>query len=494
MTDISANTNIGAMAARRYMERNNRMAGLATQELASGMVTYDPSRKPSESAIGARLEAKISNLAQATKNANQLIALIQMGTGTLETTQNVITRMQSLTGQANNNALGDNERAMLDQEYQQLLSQITNLAQYTRWGDVQLFNGSAASKTDDGVVAQAFTVNDITATYANTFAAAAFNTAQTTGPVNGIISDATVVSNGANFDVTVTYSDGKVFSATTGDPTNSGILLLKNTKDANNTLAFNYAVDASGITTATSFQNALRGVLGIGSGNRSVGTNSSIAMYAGATVTPGAAAASGKWTMKYDVSSTTGTFSISNGLQKYTSTVTASASITQTINVGAFSVALSAFNGSASLGQVGMDVTTATTLTMSGQIEETSSDTLSITFRSATASSLNLSGTNVSTQSNAATADTSLKSAARTISTFIAELGGKRSQLDFQVDNLKVSQQNQASAKSTYTDTNIAEATERLTKFKALSNMSSSVFSQSIQDAQRLAQLLDRVS
>lgn len=490
MTDISANTNISAMASRRYMERNSRLQGLATQELASGSVTFDPSRKPSEFAVGSRLEAKISNLAQATKNANQLVALIQMGTGTLETTGNVITRMQSLTAQANNDALDDSMRAMLDQEYQQLLTQITNLAQYTRWGNTQLFNGSAASVANSGAVTQAFSVNAVTNAFTGTF-----NTANTQGAIDGIISSATVVANGALFDVSVTYEDGKVFSATVAAPTAGGVLILRNAKDPSSTLAFNYhATDVSGFDgTAATFQTNVRGQLGIGSGARSVGTASSIAMYTGVTVAAGSSARAGTYAMTYTVANGIGTFKISDGQKVQTATVTAGASISQSVNVGDYTLALSSFNGSATLAQSKFVVTGATTLSMGGQIEETASDTLSITFRAATAAALGLSGTNVLTKSAAGTADGLLKSAAGSVQNMIAELGGKRSQLDFQIENLKISQQNQAAAKSTYTDANIAEATDRLAKFKALNGMASSVFAQAIQEASKLEELVKHI-
>lgn len=490
MTDISANTNISAMASRRYLEKNNRMASLATQELASGYVTYDPSRKPSEAAVGSRLEAKISNLAQATKNANQLIALIQMGTGTLETTQNVITRMQSLTAQANNDALDDSMRAMLDQEYQQLLTQVTNLAQYTRWGNTQLFNGSAAGVTNIGVQAEAFTVNAVANAFAN-----AYNAANTQGQIEGIVSDAVVTANGNLFDIKVTFDDGKIFTASVSNaPVADEVIVLKNTKDASSSLALAYenAVTAFDGTAAT-YQTLLRQHLGVGSGNRSFGTTGSIAMYTGATVTAGSSARAGTYAMTYSVSGGVGTFQISDGQQVDTATVTASNSISQTVNVGRFTLSLASFDGSATLGQTAVRVAGATTLSMGGQIEETAADTLSITFRAATASALGISGTNVLTKTSAVTADGLLKSAAASVANMIAELGGKRSQLDFQVENLKISQQNQASAKSTYTDSNIAEATDRLVKFKALSNISSNVFGQAIQETQRLAQMLDRV-
>ncbi len=490
MTDLSANTNIGAMAARRYMERNNRMASLATQELASGIVTYDPSRKPSEYAIGARLDATISNLAQATKNANQLIALIQMGAGTLDTMQNVITRMQALTSQANNGALDDPSRAMLDQEYQQLLAQITNLSTFTRWGSTQLFNGSAASLAANGAVTQAFTVNAVTNAFTGTFA-----TGDTQGAIDGTVASATVTANGANFNIAVTFQDGRVFSNTVAAPVANDVLLLKNQADGFSTIGLTYAATVTAFDgTAATFQNLLKQQLGIGTGNTSFGTSSSVAMWAGATVTPGASASAGISSLNYTVSNGIGTFTVTNGLKSASTSVTASASMTETITVGDFTLALNAFNGAANLAQVGVTVTAASTLSISGQIEQHSSDIVTIHFKAVNAASLQLAGTNVATIANAGTANIALNAAAATVSNLAAQLGGTRSQLDFQVDNLKISQQNQSAAKSTYTDTNIADATERLTKFKALSSMSSSVFSQAVQDTQRLAQLLDRIS
>lgn len=489
MSDISANTNISAMAARRYMEKNSRMTSLATQELASGSVIFDPSRKPSEAAVGARLDAKISNLAQATKNASQLVALIQMGTGTLDTINSVLTRMQSLTSQGNNDALDDSMRAMLDQEYQQLNTQISNLAQTSRWNNTQLFNGSAASVANVGAITQEFTVNAVTNAFTDTF-----NTANSQGAIDGNVSSATVTANGGMYNVNVTFADGKVFAATVGAPTASGVLVLQNTQDSSSTLALNYAALVTAFDdTAPTFQTNLRAQLGVGTGALSFGTSSSIAMYTGATVTAGSSAVAGTYSMTYKVASGIGTFTVSDGQKTQTGTVTAAASISQYVNVGDFTLALSAFNGSANAAQTQFTVTGASTLSMGAQVEATAQDVLSITFRAATSAALGLSNTNVLTKGNAASTNSLLQSASSSIQNMIAELGGKRSQLDFQIDNLKISQQNQASAKSTYTDSNIAEATDRLVKYKALSSMSSSVFSQAIQQTSELARLVDKI-
>lgn len=489
--ELSVNTNMGAQAANRYLSRNTAKASAAANELSSGIVTYDPSKKPSEAAIGARLDAKISNLSQATKNANQLIALIQMGTGTLDTMQNVITRMQSLASQSNNDALDAAARSMLNEEYSKLLTQLNNLSDYTRWGNTRLFGGSASSATANGAVTEALTVNAVTNAFTN-----AYTAGNTQGQIDGIVVDATVTLNQGMFDVSVTFQDGKVFQNTVAAPVAAGVLTLKNNKDGISTIGLTYhATDVSGFDgTAATFQSLLRQHLGItGGGARTVGTSSSIAMYAGVTATPDAAATSGQYVLNYAVANGIGTFSVSNGVSVASTTVTASASISQTISVGNFTLALNAFNGSASLAQVAMTVTGSTTLTMSGQIEDLSTDTIGINFRAINTTTLNLNGTNVTTKAAAVSATDALKSAAATISSLNAQLGGTRSQLDFQIDNLQISLANQLAAKATYTDTDIGDASERLTKFRALATAAQAMLTQALQVPSSLVQILQRL-
>gem|GEM_PF-6351906 len=494
MTDLSATTNINSMVARRFAERNSRMAALATEQLSSGLMTSDPSRAPSEAAVGSRLEAKLSNLAQAQKNASQLTTMIQMGTGALKTQQDIITRMQALTTQANSDGVDDDNRLMLDQEFQQLANQLNLTAQTTRWGNTQLFNGSAASAvTNLGVVSESISVNAVANAFTN-----AYNATYTQGVIDGTVTDATVTANGNMFDITVKIGD-KTFANTVAAPTAGGVLTLINTKDGTSSVAFNYhATDVTGFAgTAASFQTNLRSHLGVGTGSKSVATSASAAMLTNVTVTAGSAASSGSYAVTYTKSGTTGTFRISDGVNVYTGTanVAASASMTDTVTVGNFSLALAAFDGSATIAtQSGFSVSNTSTLSMSGQVDSESGDTLSVTFTSANVTSLGLSGKSITSKANAVAAQAALKTAAASISNSIAQLGGKRSQLDFQVENLKISQANNAAAKSTYTDTNIAEASERLMKFKALSGIATSVFSQAIQDTQRLSQLVERLS
>jgi flagellin-like hook-associated protein FlgL len=248
------------------------------------------------------------------------------------------------------------------------------------------------------------------------------------------------------------------------------------------------------MNTATLFQSNLRELLGVDTGSKAVATSSSVAMFTGATVTAGAAAASGTYALTYTKSGSTGTFRISDGNNVYTATATASGSMSTTVTVGNFSIALSSFDGSESLANQAMfKVTNTSNMTMTGQIDSESTDTLSVVFSSTNASSLSLSGGDIKSKANAATAQTNLKSAASTISNLVAQLGGKRSQLDFQIENLKISQANNAAAKSAVVDTNIAEATDRLMKFKSLSSIANSVFSQAIQNTQNLADLLARL-
>ncbi len=493
MTELSATTNLSSMTARRFAERNSNLAARATADLASGTITSDPSRAPSESAIEARLNSKLSIQATAQKNASQLTTLIQMGTGALKTLQDITSRMQALATQANSDGVDDATRAMLDQEYQQLLAQIDFTAQTTRWGDTQILNGSATSATTAlGAVTEAFGTLVAPTTTANSFSTT-YTAGNTQGVIDGVVTDATVVANGGMYDVTVVVG-GKTFKSTVAAPTNAGTLTLTNVKDGTSAIGFTYGAAGASMGTAAVFQSNLRELLGVDTGSKAVATSTSVALFTGVTsVTAGAAAASGTYALTYTVSGSTGTFRISDGNNVSTATIATSAT-SGTVAIGNFSIALSGFTGTSSFtNQAMFKVTNTSNMTMTGQIDSESTDTLSVVFSSTNSSSLSLSGGDIKSKTTAATAQTNLKAAASTISNLIAQLGGKRSQLDFQVENLKISQANNAAAKSAVVDTNIAEATDRLMKFKALSGIAQSVFSQAIQNTQNLADLLARI-
>ena len=494
---VSAATNLGANAAKRYLELNTQKATRATEELASGSRASNPSYDPSSSAVGYRLTATVASLGQASNNVAQATALIQMATGSLGATQDVLTRLKELTVKANTDTVGDSERQMMNQEFQQLLAQVDVNANSARWGGISLFTGGAGAATSDAAVAEAATG---LVAVANGFTNV-MNATNSQGNIDGYAVSASVVANGSLYDISVDLGNGKVFEGTVAAPVAGALLTLTSATDPSTSISFTYDTAVTAITNAATFESSLNTLLGIGAGATrasfvSLSSNSAAVSGGSLVLNSGSGTAAGKWalTSNYDATSGQVTFRVSNGTQYYTAALDATSSMTTTVSFSnGINLTLAAFDGTASLAQNTWTVAEGTSIKQSFQYGEKSTDMLSVTFNGATQSALNLTGLNILTLTSAASASSLIDGAQDQVGAMIAQLGGKASQLGFMADTLKISIQNQTAARSTFIDADIADSMLTLQRFKGLASVASSVFTQALNEQANLTSMVQQL-
>jgi flagellin len=487
---VSSVTNLGANAAKRYIEINSQGAQKATEELASGSIVSNPSYNPSASSVGYSLSATVVSLQQASRNVSQATSLLQMASGVMGATADVLTRMKELTVSANSDTVGSAQRQQMNVEFQNLLNQINLNASGARWGGASLFTGGAGAATANGAVTQA--ANGLNAV-ANAFAGT-LNATDSQGMITGVASAATVTANGNLYKVNITVGN-QTFSGNVVAPAAAGVLTLVSTSNPANVIALDYDASAvTAITNAATFQTSLQSLLGIGSAAATTANFASVsATAAGVTFSAGAATDSGKWALTYTGAAAggTGTFTITNGASTYTATATTAASMTQTVTFGnGVSLALSAFNGTSNLAQATYDVAAGTGVSLSFQYGEKSTDVLAVSFGGANASALGLTNTNILTRTDATNASALIDTAQQLIGTQIANLGGNRSQLNFMANTLGISIQNQQAARSSFIDANIADSMSNLQQFRGLGQVSGTVFTQALNDAANLTSMV----
>jgi flagellin len=498
---VSAATNLGANAAKRYLEINTNKATRATEELASGSKASNPSYDPSSSAVGYRLTANVQSLIQASSNVSQATAMIQMATGALGATQEILTRMKELTVKANTNSVGDGERKMMNEEFQQLVNQVTINANNARWGGVSLFSGGTSGAMPSGLVAEAATgLVAVTDAFAGTL-----NGGNTQGNITGYAVDATVTANGSLYDVTVVISD-QTFKASVGTPVGGEALTLVSVSDPGSSISLNYAAATTAITDAASFQAALRGNLGIGAGLTrasftSLSTNSAVVTGGALNLSAGSGTNAGTWalTYNYDALTSKGTFRVSRGTEYYTSVINENdysdpTSVTTTVAFSnGITLALNALDINNNLAQETYNIVAGEQIIQAFQYGEKATDMLSVTFKGATAEALNLEGLTILTMKAAQETSLKIDSAQDQVGSMIAELGGKASQLGFMADTLMISIQNQTAARSTFIDANIAESMMTLQRFKGLAQVANSVFTQALNEQSQLTEMVKQV-
>lgn len=135
-------TNISAINAQRNLVGSQRSIGKSMAQLSSGNRINIAADDAAGLAISERLKASIRSGAQAQRNANDGISMVQTAEGGLNEIGNIIVRLRELGIQAASDTVGETERGFLDKEVQQLKSEVQRIASVTTWGDTKLLDGS----------------------------------------------------------------------------------------------------------------------------------------------------------------------------------------------------------------------------------------------------------------------------------------------------------------------------------------------------------------
>jgi flagellin len=138
-------TNTAANSALRYLNYNSSQASASVGKLASGSRIVKASDDAAGLAIGTRLKADVTALTQSGINAAQGASVVQVADGGLARIGDVLQRMKALAAQSLSGVPTDTERGFIDAEYQQLLSEIDDMAATTRFNGASLLDGSTAA-------------------------------------------------------------------------------------------------------------------------------------------------------------------------------------------------------------------------------------------------------------------------------------------------------------------------------------------------------------
>lgn len=135
-------TNIPAINAQRNLINSQRQMANSSAQLASGSRINKAADDAAGLAISENMKSQIRSSAQARRNANDGISLVQTAEGGLGEISNIITRMRELGIQAASDTVGERERGLIDTEAQQLKGEMQRIAQTSAWNTTKLLDGS----------------------------------------------------------------------------------------------------------------------------------------------------------------------------------------------------------------------------------------------------------------------------------------------------------------------------------------------------------------
>lgn len=135
-------TNVTSLNAQRNMQMSTEQVGKATERLSSGYRINRGADDAAGFAIAEVLRADIISMAQARRNANDGVSLIQVADGGLNEVNNIMIRLRELSVQAASDTIGQRERKYLNQEYFQLKDEIDRIAISTEFNGTRLLTGN----------------------------------------------------------------------------------------------------------------------------------------------------------------------------------------------------------------------------------------------------------------------------------------------------------------------------------------------------------------
>ena len=143
---LTVNTNISALNAQRAGLDSSEEMATAMERLASGKRINSAVDDAAGLAISARMEAQISGLNQAVRNANDAISLVQTAEGALQEYGEILQRIRELAIQSGGGAPSNLDRVNLHAEVAQLQEELARTANSTRFNGEVLLNGTFSSK------------------------------------------------------------------------------------------------------------------------------------------------------------------------------------------------------------------------------------------------------------------------------------------------------------------------------------------------------------
>ena len=481
--------NLTAMNSNRMLGITTKSQAKSTEKLSSG---YKINRAADDAAglsISEKMRKQIRGLTQASSNAQDGISAVQTAEGALNEVQDMLQRMNELAVKAANGTQSEDDRSYIQNEIDQLTTEIDRVAETTKFNETYLLKGDQDNE-------KAYTYSYATAT-----GKAATATMSTTASTKGSKITTMTFKTTASADeqnevaklirdqgINVQYSSKD--SATTGKVVNSATVSLNGTDKytVTNTSGNNYSIkDAKGNEIATfTLENA-----NLGEKDKADAITPGTETFTASKATAGYK--DGDTVKYYDKD---GNGIPENALSKYfSSTTNAAGTVSSTVKADAPLVYDALGNKiDAAVADISakQDLTGALTLTLHVGADATSNNQISVNLDAMSAKGLGVNGLKVdgTDDTNAKGSIETIKEAIQKVSTQRSALGAVQNRLEHTISNLDNVVENTTSAESQIRDTDMATEMVKYSNNNILAQAGQAMLAQSNQSNQGVLSLL----
>ncbi|EPQ0974788.1 lateral flagellin LafA [Citrobacter farmeri] len=144
---LSINTNTASMAAVNAINKSSSSLSTSMERLATGNRINSSADDAAGKQIANRLTAQSSGMGVALSNINDATAMLQTADSMFDEMSDVLGRMKDLSTQAANGTYSDDDLQAMQDEYDELGQQMSDMLQNTTYGGTNLFGTSGTSNT-----------------------------------------------------------------------------------------------------------------------------------------------------------------------------------------------------------------------------------------------------------------------------------------------------------------------------------------------------------
>ena len=481
--------NLTAMNSNRMLGITTKSQAKSTEKLSSG---YKINRAADDAAglsISEKMRKQIRGLTQASSNAQDGISAVQTAEGALNEVQDMLQRMNELAVKAANGTQSEDDRSYIQNEIDQLTTEIDRVAETTKFNETYLLKGDQNNE-------KAYTYSYATATGKAATATMSTDTSNQGSKITDMTFKATASADEQNEvaklirdqGINVQYSSKE--STNTGKVVNSATVSLNGTDKytVTNTADKNYSIkDAKGNEIATFTLD-----------NGNLGEQDKAQAFTAGTETFTASKATAGYkdgdTVKYYDKDGNGI--PENALSKYfSSTTNAAGTVSSTVKADAPLVYDALGNKiDAAVADISakQDLTGALTLTLHVGADATSNNQISVNLDAMSAKGLGVNGLKVdgTDDTNAKGSIETIKEAIQKVSTQRSALGAVQNRLEHTINNLDNVVENTTSAESQIRDTDMATEMVKYSNNNILAQAGQAMLAQSNQSNQGVLSLL----
>ena len=136
------NYNVSAMLANNALANNDNALSASLERLSTGFKVNHAKDNPAGLAMAKRMNAQIIGLGVANDNASDGISVIEIADGAMSEISSMLQRISELTIKASNGTTTEDDRAIIQEEIEQLKEEIERVKDTTQFNGQNLLDGT----------------------------------------------------------------------------------------------------------------------------------------------------------------------------------------------------------------------------------------------------------------------------------------------------------------------------------------------------------------